>query len=57
MTIADTEPDAAIARVRIDARNGRQSKLRSKVYGDKVLHGGDGGAPIRLVISQDDSDL
>ncbi len=50
ITIADTEPDAAIARVRIDARKWAASKLRPKVYGDKVQHGGDPGQPLHAVI-------
>ncbi len=40
VTIADTEPDAAIARVRIDARKWVASKLRPKRYGDKLALGG-----------------
>ena len=40
VTIADTEPDAAIARVRIDARKWYAGKLRPKVYGDKLALGG-----------------
>ncbi len=40
ITIADTEPDAAIARVRIDARKWYAGKLRPKVYGDKLALGG-----------------
>ncbi len=50
ITIADTEPDAAIARVRIDARKWTASKLRPKVYGDKVQHGGDSDNPLHTVI-------
>lgn len=34
--IADTEPDPNIARVRIDARKWVASKLKPKVYGDRV---------------------
>jgi hypothetical protein len=34
--IADTEPDAATARTRIDARKWVASKLLPKVYGDQV---------------------
>ncbi len=34
--IADTEPDANKARVRIDARKWKASKLQPKKYGDKV---------------------
>jgi hypothetical protein len=51
--IADTEPDANIARVRIDARKWVASKLKSKNYGDKAqmeLTGKD-GAPITPVIN------
>jgi hypothetical protein len=40
VTIADTEPDAAIARVRIDARKWVANKLRPKRYGDKLALGG-----------------
>ncbi len=50
ITIADTEPDAAIARVRIDARKWTASKLRPKVYGDRVQHGGDSDNPLHTVI-------
>jgi len=34
--IADTEPDANKARVRIDARKWKASKLQPKKYGDKI---------------------
>ena len=50
ITIADTEPDAAIARVRIDARKWTASKLRPKVYGDRVKHSGDPDNPLHTVI-------
>lgn len=40
-TIADTEPDANKARVRIDARKWAASKLKPKVYGDKLDITGD----------------
>ena len=45
--IADTEPDPNRARVRIDARKWVASKLRPKVYGERVtaeVTGKDGGA-------------
>lgn len=54
--IADTAEDAQLARVRIDARKWVASKLKPKVYGDKVsteLTGKDGG-PIE---TKDVSDL
>jgi hypothetical protein len=35
--IADTEPDANKARVRVDARKWVASKLKPKKYGDKLL--------------------
>ncbi len=46
VTIADTEPDAAIARVRIDARKWVASKLRPKRYGDKLALGGADDLPV-----------
>ena len=50
--IADSAEDANIARLRVDARKWVASKLRPKVYGDKVQHGGDeSGPPIRLEVS------
>ncbi len=39
--IADTETDPNIARVRIDARKWKASKLKPKVYGEKLDLGGD----------------
>lgn len=36
ITIADTDPDAARARNRIDARKWRASKLAAKKYGDRI---------------------
>lgn len=48
--IVDTEPDAARARVRMDARRWVASKLLPKKYGDKVQVGGDpDGAPVQHV--------
>ena len=47
IAIADTEKDANRARVRIDARKWVASKLRPKVYGERVtaeVTGKDGGA-------------
>lgn len=44
--IADTAEDAAIARLRVDARKWVASKLKSKAYGDKIQNevtGADGG--------------
>jgi len=48
VTISDSEPDPAKARVRVDARKWVASKLLPKKYGDKVAHehGGTGGGPI-----------
>lgn len=40
--ISDTERDPAIARNRMDARKWKASKLKPKVYGDRLAHvGGD----------------
>lgn len=39
--IADTEPDANKARVRIDARKWAAGKLKPKVYGDRLQLDGD----------------
>lgn len=36
--ISDNEPDPAKARVRIDARKWKASKLKPKVYGDRVIN-------------------
>ena len=41
LSIADTEEDTNKARVRIDARKWMAGKLRPKVYGEKVVIGGD----------------
>ena len=49
VTIADTEPDAAIARVRIDARKWVASKLRPKRYGDKLALGGADDLPVQVM--------
>ena len=48
--IADTEPDPNKARIMIDARKWRASKLAPKKYGDKVTneHIGEGGGSIRI---------
>ena len=48
--IADTDPDPQRARVRIDARKWRASKLAPKKYGDKVENTfqGPGGGPIEV---------
>ena len=47
IAIADSEPDAARARVRVDARRWVASKLRPKRYGERVQHSGDSDNPIR----------
>lgn len=40
--ISDTEKDPAVARNRMDARKWKASKLKPKVYGDRLAHvGGD----------------
>ena len=50
--IADTDPDAARARNRIAARQWYASKLKPKVYGDKVLHTGDDDSPVLVRIER-----
>lgn len=40
VTIADEATDAALGRLRMDARKWRQSKLHPKKYGDKLELGG-----------------
>ena len=49
--IADTEPDAAVARNRIEARKWTAAKLLPKRYGDKTTTEitGPGGGPIEIV--------
>lgn len=49
--IADTEPDPNKARVRIDARKWAASKLKPKVYGDKLTLDGD------MTVKMDDDSL
>lgn len=50
LDIADEAEDAAKARLQVDARKWLAGKLRPKVYGDKVMHGGDpDGEPINVV--------
>lgn len=53
--IADNATDASLARLQIDARKWKASKLAPKKYGDKLEVGGDPDAPIlhrveRLII-------
>ena len=48
ITIADTETDAAIARVRVDARKWVASKLKPKRYGDKIDHKHSGSLTIGI---------
>ena len=50
ITIADTEPDANKARVRIDARKWWAAKVNPKKYGDKVQVGGDSDSPIKHAV-------
>jgi hypothetical protein len=49
--IADAASDPAKARLQVDARKWKASKLAPKRYGDRVLneHSGPGGAPITTV--------
>ena len=49
--IADTDPDPARARVRIDARKWKAGKMRPKKWGDKVVLSGDEDNPIKSEIS------
>jgi hypothetical protein len=53
VNIADAAKDANLARLQIDARKWKASKLAPKKYGDKVaLTGGDeGDAPIKHVFA------
>jgi hypothetical protein len=44
--IADTEPDANKARVRIDARKWYAAKLNPKRYGNRTMIAGDHDAPL-----------
>jgi hypothetical protein len=50
--IADTEPDAARARVQIDTRKWIMSKLMPKRFGDKVQVGGTDDLPPIQTISK-----
>ena len=54
--IADTEEDAAKARVRVDARKWVASKLRPKKYGDRqqLEHSGPDGGALRVEMSASD---
>lgn len=57
--IADTEEDAAKARVRVDARKWVASKLKPKRYGDRVTNehtGAEGGAISIQVVTGVDRD-
>jgi hypothetical protein len=53
VSIADTEPDAARARNRIDARKWKASKMAPKVYGDRLQL--DGELSISLTNAQLDA--
>lgn len=54
--IADDERlDHNSRRVRVDARKWLASKLKPKVYGDKIELGGDSGAPIIVTWGGDKS--
>ena len=52
LAIADTEPDAARARVQIDTRKWIMSKLMPKKFGDKVQneHVGQDGGPMQVQV-------
>lgn len=52
--IADmaTPEDVQVARLRIDARKWRASKMAPKVYGDKTEISGPGGGSLRVVIER-----
>jgi hypothetical protein len=52
--IADTEPDPAKARNRIDARKWELKIRNRKKFGDNVVHSGDPDAPIALVLNGSD---
>lgn len=51
--IADEAKDANLARLQIDARKWKASKLAPKKYGDKIAHvgGGDGDEPIKSALT------
>lgn len=53
ISIIDTEPDVARARVRMDGRKWVSSKLVPKKYGDKVLneHAGPDGTPLTINVT------
>lgn len=51
--IADTEPDPARARVRMDARKWYTGKLRPDKYGDRLEHVGAGGKDLIPETSSD----
>ncbi len=53
--IADTATDAGLARLQIDARKWKASKMHSLRYGDKVMneHTGKDGGPILTKIQRD----
>ena len=51
ITIADTEPDAIRARVRVEARRWVAAKLRPQVYGDRVDLHVQGSVDLRAVLA------
>lgn len=55
--IADTDPDPARARVRVDARKWIASKILPRKYGDRHVLSGDPEAPIQHSHSIDFSGL
>ncbi len=57
--IADsaTPENVHVARLQVDARKWRASKLAPKVYGDKLALGGDAENPLQVVIGHADSAL
>lgn len=48
--IADKAEDAQIARLQVDARKWKASKLAPKRYGEKVVHAGDDESPLKIEI-------
>jgi transposase-like protein len=50
--IADAATDAQLARLQVDARKWKASKLAPKKYGDKVSHEhtGEGGGPVSVAV-------
>jgi hypothetical protein len=49
---ADTATDAAIGRLKMDARRWYLSKLAPKRYGDKLAIGGDDDSPLRVIVNK-----